>query len=207
MISIGVDLGQRRDPSAIAVIERVEWIAGRFSVTPQIMGGRPYHGGYELQNDDMVVRHVERVPLGTPYSQVAKRVAEVSRHSCLGSVQRKLMVDATGVGAPVIEMLKAAKPMGEMTPVVITGGSAGRRSGDGWEMVPKVDLLGEMQAALESGRLRIARAMRETERLVKEMVNLGGSEHDDLAMAVALAAWGARKGVKYGFRSERLPIY
>jgi hypothetical protein len=211
MISIGVDLGQRRDPSAIAVIEKVEWIAGQFHTTPQIMGGRPHYGGYDLRQGDMVVRHLERVPLATPYSQVVKRVAEMTRHPSLGNVRGKLIVDATGVGAPVVEMLRdpfitnAQRPGCEMTPVVTTDGSAARRDGNGWEMVPKVDLLSAMQASLENGQLRIARQMRETERLVKEMVGLGGSEQDDLA--VALAVWGAKTGITYGFRSEFLPVY
>jgi hypothetical protein len=74
-------------------------------------------------------------------------------------------------------------------------------------MVPKTDLLAATQASLESGQLRIARDMRETARLVQEMVSLGGNEHDDLAMAVALAVWGAKTGVMYGYRSEFLPVY
>ena len=106
----------------------------------------------------------------------------------------------------MVEMLRAEKPGCELTPVVITGGHAGRREG-GWEMVPKVDLLAAMQASLENGQLRILRGMRETERLMREMIALGGSEHDDLVIAVALAAWGARSGTMYGFRSEFIPVY
>jgi hypothetical protein len=49
--------------------------------------------------------------------------------------------------------------------------------------------------------------MKETDRLLKEMVSLGTGEHDDLVMAVALAAWGAKTGVTYGFRSEFFPVY
>jgi hypothetical protein len=201
MISIGVDLGQRRDPSAIAVVERPEWVAGRLQTVRQMVTDQ------RLMRGDMVVRHLERVKLGTPYSQVVKRVVEVARHPCLGSVRRKLLVDATGVGAPVIEMLRAERPGCELTPVVITGGHSGRRDGGGWEMVPKTDLLAATQASLENGQLRIARDMRETGRLVQEMVSLGGSEHDDLAMAVALAVWGAKTGVMYGYRREFFPVY
>ena len=201
MISIGVDLGQRRDPSAIAVIERPEWVAGRWQAV------RPMVTDQRLMRGDMVVRHLERVKLGTPYSQVVKRVVEVARHPCLGNARRRLLVDATGVGTPVIEMLRAERPGCEMTPVLITGGHSGRRDGNGWEMVPKTDLLATVQANLENGQLRIARNLRETGRLVQEMLSLGGSEHDDLAMAVALAVWGVKTGLMYGFRSEFLPVY
>src|SRR5260370_19971340 len=117
MISIGVDLGQRRDPSAIAVIERPEWVAGRFHMVS------PFATEQRLMQGTMVVRHLERVKLGTPYPQVVKRVVAVARHPCLGNARRKLLVDATGVGAPVVDMLRAEKPGCDLTPVVITGGS------------------------------------------------------------------------------------
>jgi hypothetical protein len=211
MISIGVDLGQRRDPSTIAVIERPEWLAGQFHMTHPLHGtrwqteGRDV-GSQRLERGAMIVRYLERIKLGTPYSEVAKRVAQITRHPSLGNVRRRLLVDATGVGAPVIEMLREARPGCPLTGVTITSGSAAHSSGDR-EMVPRVDLLATMQAALEKGQLRILRGMKETDRLLKEMVSLGTGEHDDLVMAVALAAWGAKTGVMYGFRSEFLPVY
>jgi hypothetical protein len=62
---------------------------------------------------------------------------------------------------------------------------------------------------LEQKRLRIARRMRKTGMLVRELVNVrvlrrtsgglrvgadGTGEHDDLALAVALALWSGRNG-------------
>jgi hypothetical protein len=96
----------------------------------------------------MIVRYLERIKLGTPYSEVAKRFAEIARHPCLGNVRRRLLVDATGVGAPVIEMLREARPSCPLTGVTITGGAAAHASGDR-ESVPRVDLLATIQAALE----------------------------------------------------------
>ena len=183
MFSIGVDLGRRRDPSAIAVAERKD-------AEPEIV----------------VVRFLERVQLRTPYSAVARRVAAVARHPALAGSHKKVIVDGTGVGDAVLEMLREARPGCEIRPVVMTGGGAAKRHGD-WESVPRVDLLARVQAGLECGWLRIARVMPERERLMREMTLLGSGEHDDLVIAVALAVWGAKRETQYGERNIRLPIY
>ena len=63
----GVDLGMRRDPSAIAVIERRRSVYDvRDPVTWDFLS--------ETRN---LLTHVERVPLGTPYAEVAERVSTV----------------------------------------------------------------------------------------------------------------------------------
>jgi hypothetical protein len=54
-----VDIGQKRDPTAVAVVEH-EW---------RKRDGR--------EEDHWLVRHLERLPLGTPYPQVADRLVEV----------------------------------------------------------------------------------------------------------------------------------
>ena len=182
---LGVDLGQRQDHTAIALVER----AGR----------EPRVG----------VRGVERVPLGTTYPQVVERVAEIVYGEEIRG-QCYLVVDGTGVGAPVMDMLRAARLGCEICEVTITGGMHARqtRAGgmDRWS-VPKRDLLAGMQLLLERGDLRIARRMRETGALVRELVKMratvraqgkqarlgadGCGEHDDLAIAVALACWRA----------------
>ena len=58
MFSIGLDLGQRHDPTPIAVVERIE-LAQAWQAT-------------ELHS--LRVRHLERAPLGTPYPGVVARV-------------------------------------------------------------------------------------------------------------------------------------
>src|SRR5678816_316985 len=48
------------------------------------------------------LRHLERLPLGTPYPDVVARVRNMVRSpDMLGRCQ--LMVDATGVGPPVVD--------------------------------------------------------------------------------------------------------
>jgi phage FluMu gp28-like protein len=77
---IGVDLGQKQDHTAIAVVERTE---------------------------SLLVRHVERVALGTPYPMVVAHLREMVGRP---EVRRQcaLVVDGTGLGGPVVEMLRGA---------------------------------------------------------------------------------------------------
>jgi len=209
VFSIGVDLGQRRDFSAVAVVERVETVVFGFDHLHwmQTEEGKP---------DEWVVRHLERMALGTPYTAVTARVVELARHPAIRGNCR-LVVDATGVGMPVVDMLRAARPGCEMAPVVITGGQGERFDRGVWH-VPKVDLLARLQGLLEQKRLRIARRMRESGTLVRELTEIrgtrrasgrlrvgaeGAGEHDDLAVAVSLAVWMGRKG-KVGEQRRRL---
>jgi hypothetical protein len=132
---------------------------------------------------------------------------------------RQLVVDATGVGMPVVDMLRAAEPDCELTPVPFTDGAEQHFANGVWH-VPKVDLLAGVQAALETGELRIARRMRETPTLVQEMMDVrvklrgsggirlgadGFGQHDDLVLAVSLACWAARRGT-VGERMEPLRL-
>ena len=81
---MGVDIGQKRDPTAIAVAE----IEYRDSDLP----GRKKESHY-------LVRHLERLPLGTPYPQVSGRIGEICQRLKNQTGSRpSLFVDATGVG-------------------------------------------------------------------------------------------------------------
>lgn len=108
-----------------------------------------------------------------------------------------LVVDGTGVGAPVVDMLREAGLGCELTAVTITGGENQSRRGGSWVSVPKRDLIEGVQLALEKGELKIARRMKEAGTLVRELIAMrrdaGGEEHDDLVLALALACWKARR--------------
>ena len=54
--------------------------------------------------DGLGVVGLERVPLGTPYPQVVERLWRLThRMDLIGQV--KVVVDATGVGSPVVEAM------------------------------------------------------------------------------------------------------
>jgi hypothetical protein len=87
-------------------------------------------------------------------------VVELAQHQVLRGDCR-LVVDATGVGMPVVDMLRASRPGCEIAAVLITGRQGERFDGKVWH-VPKLDLLARLQGLLEQKRLRIARRMRES---------------------------------------------
>jgi hypothetical protein len=189
----GLDLGQRHDPTAIAVVEKAR--------------------------GEIRVRHLERVPLGTPYPRVVERVREITRHRELAG-GCELAVDGTGVGAPVVDMLRAARLGCNISAVTITGGEREQRKGSGWVSVPKRDLVAGVQVLLERGELKLARGMRELGALMRELTSVrstagagarvrfgadGYGEHDDLVIALALACWRANRGY-VGFGTGVLPI-
>ena len=186
---VGVDLGQRQDHTAIAVVERTEFL---------------------------LVRHVERVALGTPYPLVVAHLREMVNRQELRR-QCALVVDGTGLGGPVVDMLRGAGLGCEITAVTITGGEHERSGGGQSVSVPKRDLIAGVQVALDKGDLRIARRLRELGPLVRELVDVrmssgpmgrvrigadGCGEHDDLVIALALACWRAKRR-ENGERGQR----
>src|SRR5690349_21568435 len=106
MFYLGLDLGKKHDHTAIAIVERRRVSAG----------------------DWLLVRHLERVPLGTPYPGVVARVREIVERVAQKG-QCAVAVDGTGVGEPVVEALRRAGLGCEITAVTITGGERQSRAG------------------------------------------------------------------------------
>ncbi len=179
---LGVDLGQVQDYTALAVIEKKELH----------FGAKPceYH-----------IRHLERLKLGTPYPAIVERVKQLMLSPQLCG-RTALVVDATGVGIPVVDMFKRAGLC--PTAITITGGDAVNRDKDGFR-VPKRDLITTLQVLFQSGRLKVAAELPEARVLVEELLNFKvkinpktahdsyeawrEGIHDDLVLAVALACW------------------
>ena len=100
-------------------------------------------------------------------------------------------------------MIRDANLPASVYPITLTAGDAVTR--DGMERrVPKRDVASTIAVLLQTGRLRIARGLKESETLLRELLNfrvkisLSGhdsyeawreKEHDDLVLAVGLAAW------------------
>ncbi|MEO8125539.1 MAG: hypothetical protein ABI822_00530 [Bryobacteraceae bacterium] len=135
---IGVDLGQKQDFSALCVVERLvrEWDQPADRVSWQ-----------RLRETAYCLRYLARVPLGTPYPAVVAKVMKLVKNpNMIGPCQ--VVVDATGVGGAVLDLLKEAWPAGLLVPLTITGGLAPVQSGRAWS-VPKRDLIVGLQLMLE----------------------------------------------------------
>jgi hypothetical protein len=191
---VGLDLGQVRDHSALAVLERSP------ASGPDGAPGRDYRGR-PLGRYDIV--HLERYALGTGYPEVVSRVAGLLRSRVFGIERPRLAIDATGAGLPVIELFLNERLAAAVHPVTITAGSEVRREGMAFS-VPKLHLVSTVQALLQSGRLLCVPSLPLAEVLKQELLGFqvrltpAGHEaygtwregaHDDLVLAVALAAW------------------
>ena len=182
MIVVGVDLGQSRDYTAIAVCRRIAVNPTRWEVP-----------------------HIERLPLGTAYTEAVNHVVKLLARPELE--RAFLAVDRTGVGAAVCDLLRVNLPGGHgirFNPICLTSGHAVSSDGRGGINVPKKDVVGAIQVLLQAKRLRIARELPMAEVLVKELldfqtkITLASNEtwgawregqHDDLVLALGIALW------------------
>src|SRR5579859_2910013 len=126
-VTIGIDIGQKRDNTALAVAESEQRSDG----------------------DYYLIRRLERLPLRTPYHEIARRleamVADVQARVQQAELERQLeprwrrgpaphadltvFVDATGVGQPVVDALEQAGV--PVTAVYFTYGDRRTRGADG----------------------------------------------------------------------------
>jgi hypothetical protein len=184
--TLGLDLGQAQDYSALVIVEG------------DVQEGQITH--YD-------VPHIQRWPLGTPYPKIVSDVATMMQLPQLAECA--LVVDATGVGRPVVDMFVAAgcEPKG----VMITGGNHATQDPDtGYWHIPKKELVSTVQVALQSSALHIARALPEAATLTEELLNFQvkittaaneqygkwrSGKHDDLVLALALALWYAPRHI------------
>lgn len=204
---MGLDLGQAADYTAISVLERKE--------APRVARQEPIYRGGRLVGyengpgrpegpDSYDCGWAERLPLGTPYPQVIEQVREKLQTPKLRG-HTALVVDATGVGRPVVDLLRE----GGLDPVAvtITGGDAESYVDRGWR-VPKRNLVSVLQVLFQTKRLQIASGIPAVQTLTQELLNfkvkisdLGHDsygawregQHDDLVLAVAVAAWWAER--------------
>lgn len=183
---IGVDLGQAADYTAISVIEKAD--------------------------DKVLLRHLERLQLGTPYPIQVERVKQIFKTVDSEGSTVDLIVDHTGVGRAVVDLMKQAG----LSPIalIITAGNEATKAGRIWH-IPKRDLVSALIIAFQTGELKIAQSLPEAETLVKELMNFKlkvnlqtGHDsyeawregiHDDLVLSVALAVYAAREYVDQSY--------
>ena len=187
---LGLDLGQTKDFTALAVLE---------CQAPETGTEKP----------DYALRHLRRFPLGTPYTEIVPALATLVRSGPLA--ESPVVVDQTGVGRAVVDMMRQA--VGWVVPVTITGGHAVTVAEDHSLHVPKKELVTCLQVVMQSRRLRIARTLHEVALLVRELQQFQvkitqaahetfgvwrEGQHDDLVLAVALACWWAERNPPLG---------
>ncbi len=117
---LGLDLGQSQDFTALAVLQRASfpWL------------GKPTR---------YTCRVLRRWPVGTPYPEIAHSLRELmetrTASALLPLAGAPLVVDATGVGRAVVDLVRPIpQPPGYVTSVVLTAGhtTTFEPSADAW---------------------------------------------------------------------------
>lgn len=190
---IGVDLGRDSDHSAIAV-------GSVFRRIGKIQD--PYTGGYPVKHS-LEVSHLEQVPKSTEYTAVMERFGDIIRHlrnqTPFGYTQPSVQValDAAGPGSFGTDLIRKQKLNIGLFPIIITGGEESHSLKSGSTSVPRKELLHNLRALVEIGTVVFAQGLRHRDRLIRECSGVKASgtsaDHDDLVIAVSLAAWRARK--------------
>ena len=192
-IVIGVDVGQKRDPTAIAVIEAFR----------QEAPGQRHEYRFET-------RILQRLPLGTPYPDVAERLAELVANLANHPVAPNhaapplaMLIDATGVGGPVVDLMRNALRGSRcrLTPVVFVHGE--RLTTVNRELrMGKEYLVSRLTALMQTRRVKLPEGHPEIDAMVQELLDyeiktsdagkatfgaFRTGAHDDLATALGLA--------------------
>ena len=224
-IQIGADIGQRVDNTAIVVAERQLRDYQGWSAEERPVGGDIHY----------TIRFVERLPLGTPYPAVADRLASIYNQlepmrnavptvedrilASHGKVRqrsytprvRAVLVDATGVGQPIVDLIRAAGV--RCTPVYLTSGA--KATAERGELhLAKGLMVSRLQVLLQQHCIHLPQT-EEAEALTQELLNyeikvtdaqnlqmgvFKTGKHDDLATALGLACWEAQGGtITHGY--------
>jgi len=198
--TVGLDLGQVNDFSALAVVERVRVLPPGVSVQDYMI--RRERGMVPEAVEELRVRHLQRWALGTPYPDLVDEVCALMASDELRAAW--LFVDGTGVGVAVKDLFQAAylgRRMGRNWPVTVT--ITGGEKGTGYHL-PKRDLLSAVQVPLQQERLKISAGLALGPVLERELTSFRmklstnghdsydvirreGEGHGDLVIALALA--------------------
>jgi hypothetical protein len=187
---VGLDLGPAQEYTSLAVLQRR-------LVMP--------HDSAEQRRPPYALRYLHRFPLGTPYAAIAAAVRELINKAPLPGCE--LVVDRTGVGQAVLRLLADAwinRLTCTIKHVKLVAGQETDISEAGIWQMPKNELVGVLQVLLQTRRLQISNTLPDAALLVKELESFKAKPptlkadsldlwregaHDDLILAVALAAY------------------
>src|SRR5262245_37260670 len=199
---IGLDLGQAGDYTAISVCENRIGVMDAGTELERHCG---LSTDKQTKAEFIDVRFLERLPLGTSYPAIVEYTKQLlGRPPLCGDAKTsaaELIVDASGCGRPVADLfddagLRPAK-------VIITAGFEVTYAGSNYWHVSKSHLISSLDAALHSGKLRIAATLLQANALAEELKDFRrkvsdagrqsysarASAHDDLVLSISLASW------------------
>lgn len=214
---VGLDLGQVSDYSALVSLRREQEIPD--PPVPRAVDWKEIRAGppREVERKPPPARYfcniAERFERGTSYTRLVENVGRLFQEQRFAG--QSLVVDGTGVGRPVVDLFRKAGLGYRLVPVTITSSSPaavlGKVNIDEWGYwhVPKKELVGSVQVLLGTERLEVAPGLRHAATLTRELKNFSYKvnpqtayvtleawrerDHDDLVLALALAAWAGER--------------
>jgi hypothetical protein len=196
---VGVDLGKSIDSTAIAIIHHTIKGTDEWKVNHERQSWREE----AIQRFDLV--HLQRLPLGMNYVSQALAIGEIMKREPLKSANAKLIVDQSGVGVGVVDLMET----NGLLPIrlQITAGAEETQEGR-IHRVAKTILISRLEAAMHAKELHVAASLTEAESLREELrdfqrhVTASGAntwsaragKHDDIVLAVSYGIWWATSG-------------
>jgi hypothetical protein len=192
--TLGLDLGQSQDYSALCALQETTRPRQPIALFQ-----------WDCPERQWACRLLRRWPLNTGYVSISRDVAALVSKAPLAH-QSTLVVDNGGPGRPVCDLLRSARPPVEIVALGIVGGDSVKYTENGLT-VAKARLILNLQVLLEQHRLTFAAGLAEATTLQRELANYRvkvtqaanevfnarEGQHDDLVLAVALAAWYAER--------------
>lgn len=192
-----LDLGFKEDYSAL-VVDEVMTIRG-VDATTGLPTRRIVHG----------ICHLQRWSLRTEYLAVLGDVRALMQKHPQGTRPHEMLLDATGVGEGICQMARGHLGMSPVS-VMITGGTAVTNESHSSINVPKFLLASDMDAVLQTGRMRIAGTLPLCDTFVSELASFDrtptrtgnsfgarGSTKDDLVLAAQMAIFWVERPEKF----------
>lgn len=225
----GVDLGQTTDPTAVCVLEVATfyppmggWVslsqlttAEREEATRGPIAAHWYRQGRMFEPPPLFVAYLKRL-LNKPYPVIVDGVLKLLNVPPIDG-RAMLVVDATGVGRPVVDMFVQAGCY-QLAAITITGGNQQQ----GYS-VPKRDLISSTVQLLQRGVLRLPANIPDAPALQSELLsyqvkidertahdsyNARSGQHDDLVLALAMGCWWiASYDERYAYETRKEPQY
>ncbi len=174
VVRLGVDIGKKRDYTALVV------------TSDEIRDGKHH----------FTTHSVERLPLDTSYPAVVDRIVEVMaklqaknerrREAGELALRRELLIDSTGVGGALIDLVRenGLKPIA----VTLVGGDLVNEHEPHRVSMGKGYMVGRLQVLLQTKRLRLPESA-EAHILATELHDYTGQTTDN-----GHTAWNARSG-------------
>lgn len=182
---MGVDIGQSQDPTAVVIAD------------PVLRDNKIHY----------IIRYLRRLSLGISYPAIIEELIRIYQNipePHTGSkLQKQLWIDATGVGKPVVDLIRSNAPHIKLHEVYITGGEAKNKINPWTSIIktPKAYLVSRLQVMLSCGRIHLPKtdeALVLQEELMNFTIKVNGNAnlefgafkvgtHDDMVTALGLA--------------------